>query len=99
MTAFLMLPTLLSARALMLPPVDLAARLQAAAKLEDALERATSAEGNASETLGLGVEAARQALGPESEVARTALFLLGSDSHAITGEVLTVDCGYSLMGM
>ncbi|MHC4831495.1 MAG: CIA30 family protein [Planctomycetota bacterium] len=69
MTASLMLPTLLSALALMLPPVDLTPRLQAAAKLEDALERATSAEGNASETLGVGVEAARQALGPESEVA------------------------------
>jgi enoyl-[acyl-carrier protein] reductase I len=33
------------------------------------------------------------------EVARTALFLLGGDASAITGEVVMVDCGYSIVGM
>jgi enoyl-[acyl-carrier protein] reductase I len=34
-----------------------------------------------------------------SEVADTALFLLGPGGRAITGEVLMVDCGYSITGM
>jgi enoyl-[acyl-carrier protein] reductase I len=33
------------------------------------------------------------------EVARTALFLLGGDASAITGEVVRVDCGYIIFGM
>jgi enoyl-[acyl-carrier protein] reductase I len=34
-----------------------------------------------------------------AEVAGPALFLLGPASRAITGEVLTVDCGFSITGM
>jgi enoyl-[acyl-carrier protein] reductase I len=34
-----------------------------------------------------------------AEVAQTALFLLGPGGRAITGEVVMVDCGYSVMGM
>ena len=32
------------------------------------------------------------------EVARAALFLLGDDSRVITGEVLTVDAGWTVSG-
>jgi enoyl-[acyl-carrier protein] reductase I len=34
-----------------------------------------------------------------ADVARVALALLGPAGQAITGEVVTVDCGYSVMGM
>jgi enoyl-[acyl-carrier protein] reductase I len=34
-----------------------------------------------------------------AEVAQAALFLLGPNSRAITGEVLMVDSGYSIVGM
>jgi enoyl-[acyl-carrier protein] reductase I len=34
-----------------------------------------------------------------AEVADAALFLLGPSGRAVTGEVLMVDCGYSIMGM
>jgi enoyl-[acyl-carrier protein] reductase I len=33
------------------------------------------------------------------EVARAALFLLGPDASGVTGEILMVDCGYSITGM
>lgn len=61
-----MLPTLLSALALLPLPVDSTSRLQAAHELEAALERA---EGADSEALGVGIAAACRTLGPESEVA------------------------------
>ena len=32
------------------------------------------------------------------EVGRTGAFLLGSDSEGISGEILHVDCGFSIMG-
>lgn len=50
-------------------PADSTSRLQAAAELEAAAERAARASGGASRALSAAIDAARRALGPESEVA------------------------------